>query len=172
MSPSRDAQSIKTESNAPEKGALREFDQSLPMSLLKAREAVMKKFVPHLREHGLSAQQWRVIRVLEQHKELELSELAEHCYILKPSLTRIVQNLESRELIQRKESLLDRRRSNVSLSDSGLALFKQIAPASAERYQFITERFGYGKLELLYQLLDELIDAVYEESDPDIADEG
>ena len=45
---------------------LREFGKSLPMSLLRAREAVMKKFIPTLKKYELSPQQWRVIRFLEQ----------------------------------------------------------------------------------------------------------
>jgi len=168
MSPSRDK--IKQATTSADSKSLREFDRSLPMSLLKAREAVMKKFVPSLREHGLSPQQWRVIRALEQNGEMELTELAEMCFILKPSLTRIVQNLEGRKLILRQESQLDRRRSAVSLTGSGKDLFEKVAPASAERYQFITERFGYGKMELLYQLLDELVEAVHEDSDPALSD--
>ena len=33
-----------------------------------------------------------------------------------------------------------------------------MAPESEARYKHITEIFGYGKLELLYELLDELVD--------------
>jgi homoprotocatechuate degradation regulator HpaR len=150
---------------------LRAFDRSLPMSLLKAREAVVKKFMPSLKAEGLTTQQWRVIRALEQHGEMELTELAEVCFILKPSMTRIVQNLEGREIISRHESEQDRRCSSVKLTDSGHNLFEKIAPASIERYEFITDKFGYGKLELLYQLLDELIDALYEETDPKHTDD-
>ena len=38
--------------------------RSLPMQLMRAREAVMKRFRPHLTERGLTDQQWRVIRPL------------------------------------------------------------------------------------------------------------
>jgi homoprotocatechuate degradation regulator HpaR len=145
---------------------LRNFDRSLPMSLLRAREAVIKKFLPSLRENELTTQQWRVIRALEQYEELELTELSEKCFILKPSMTRIIQNLEARKLILRQENKKDRRCSNVRLTPQAHELFKTIAPASIERYKFITEKFGYGKLELLYELLDELIDCLYDESDP------
>ena len=77
---------------------LRGFDRSLPMALLKAREAVMKKFVPALREHNLSPQQWRVIRAVHEQDGVDISELAERCYLLMPSLSRIVPNLEKRVL--------------------------------------------------------------------------
>ena len=42
-------------------------------------------------------------------------------------------------------------------TDKGFALYEIIAPQSAQRYESITKKFGYGKLELLYELLDELI---------------
>ena len=70
------------------------------MALLRAREAVMKKFIPALREHNLSPQQWRVIRALNEEDGLDISELAERCYLLMPSLSRIVPNLESRNLLR------------------------------------------------------------------------
>ena len=43
---------------------MRSFGQSLPMELLKAREAAMARFRPMLRGHGLTEQQWRCLRVL------------------------------------------------------------------------------------------------------------
>ena len=137
---------------------MRGFERSLPMSLLRAREAVMKKFAPHLRAHDLSAQQWRVLRALYENDGLEMSVLSERCYLLLPSLSRIVQNLEARELILRRTSSRDQRRSIISLAESGKQLVRVMAPESEARYAHITEVFGYGKLELLYELLDELVD--------------
>ncbi|MEZ5480055.1 MAG: homoprotocatechuate degradation operon regulator HpaR [Thiolinea sp.] len=136
---------------------MRNFERSLPMSLLKAREAVMKKFIPHLREHDLSPQQWRVLRALNENNGLEMSTLSEVCYLLMPSLSRIVQNLEGRGLVTRRTSERDQRRSIISLSPPGLELVELIAPESEARYEHITKVFGYGKLELLYELLEELV---------------
>lgn len=142
---------------------MRDFNRSLPMSLLRAREAVMTTFIPHLRKEGLSPQQWRVIRSLEQEDGLSISEISKRCHLLKPSMSRIVQNLESRDIIRRENSENDQRGSKLYLADKGLTLFKHIAPKSEERYNQITEKFGYGKLELLYELLDDLVNAVSEE---------
>ena len=144
---------------------MREFERSLPMSLLKARESVMKKFIPHLREHDLSPQQWRVLRALFETDGLEMSVLSEQCYLLMPSLSRIVQNLELRKLVSRRTSDTDQRRSIISLADEGERLVRIIAPKSEERYAHITEAFGYGKLELLYELLDELVVKLEAEED-------
>ena len=141
---------------------MRKFHRSLPMSLLKAREAVMRKFTPSLREHNLSAQQWRVLRILMEAQKLDITELSARCHLLAPSVSRIIQNLEKRELVKREAVPGDQRSSAISITDSGRDLFELIAPMSEERYDYITERFGYGKLELLYELLDELIEKLDE----------
>ena len=137
---------------------LRDFDRSLPMSLMRAREVVMKEFLPALRDNNLTPQQWRVIRSLEQVDSQTLSELSQRCYLMMPSVSRIVQALEARALITRASVAGDQRSSVLSLTKTGKALFEQVAPKSAERYEYITEKFGYGKLELLYELLDELVE--------------
>jgi homoprotocatechuate degradation regulator HpaR len=142
---------------------MRRFNRSLPMTLMKAREAVMREFTPHLREHGLSAQQWRVLRALEEEQTMDATEIANHCALLMPSLSRILQNLEARGLVNREPSENDLRRTLVTIAVDGRALFEVIAPLQEQRYDQITERFGYGKLELLYELLDELIEKVGEE---------
>jgi len=136
---------------------LRAFGNSLPMSLLRAREAVMKKIIPTLKKHDLSPQQWRVIRFLEQEDGLEMSELAERCFLMVPSLSRISKNLEARGLITRKNVASDLRRSELFLSNSGRKLYTKIAPKSAECYEHITQQFGQKKIGLLFKLLDELV---------------
>lgn len=127
------------------------------MALLRAREAVMKKFIPHLRANDLSPQQWRVLRALSETGELEMNEIAQRCYLLMPSLSRIIQYLDSRDLVERRISDRDQRRSIIRISETGRQLVAEMSHESEARYDHITEVFGYGKLELLYELLDELV---------------
>jgi homoprotocatechuate degradation regulator HpaR len=127
------------------------------MSLLQTREAVMKKFIPSLKEHGLTPQQWRVIRALEHESGLDISTLAERCYLLMPSISRIINHLNKEKIIERKAVDTDQRRSHIFLTDAGKALFAKVAPKSIERYVAIEEKYGVRKLELLYELLDDLI---------------
>jgi len=143
--------------------SLLSFDRSLPMTLLRAREVVMAEFIPALQEHGLSPQQWRTLRVLEQEDGLDMSEVAKRCHLLLPSLSRIIQNLEARDLISRQSVADDQRKNALFITKQGLALFAVIAPKSAERYQMITRQFGEEKLEQLYQLLEDLITTLEEQ---------
>ncbi len=153
----------KTKQQNLEGNSLLSFDRSLPMTLLRAHEAVMVKFIPTLQEHGLSAQQWRTLRVLEQEDGLDMSEVAKRCRILLPSMSRIIQNLATRDLIERKSVETDQRKYAIYITQTGLNLFAQIAPKSAERYEFITQQFGEEKLDLLYDLLGELITSIEED---------
>lgn len=143
-------------SNAARKGGqapLRDFRHSLPMELLKAREAAMARFRPMLRKHGLTEQQWRVIRALSEFDQIDAGELAQRSFLLAPSLTRILQHLENEGLIRRTPDSSDQRKSVVTLTSNGRYVFDQVAPESEILYAQIESEFGVDRLETLYALL-------------------
>ena len=135
---------------------MRDFAHSLPMALLSSRELVMSQFRPMLRKYELTEQQWRVLRALVEFVEVEVTELARRSYILSPSLSRILQNLEERGLVQRHAVQTDQRRARISISGKGRRLFNAIAPQSEAHYDKIAAAFGASKLAQLYDLLGEL----------------
>ncbi len=139
---------------------LRDFRHSLPMELLKAREAAMSRFRPMLREHGLTEQQWRVLRALAEFGSIDAGDLAARALLLAPSLTRILQHLESKGLIGRETDDSDLRKSVVTLTKGGQRLFDSIAPESEAVYSEIEADFGRDRLESLYGLLSELYTAL------------
>jgi homoprotocatechuate degradation regulator HpaR len=135
---------------------MREFSRSLPMSLLRAREAVMRQFRPSLRDHGLTEQQWRILRALASVDTIEVTELARVAFLLGPSLSRILRDLEARHLIERRVAKADLRRGMMSISPSGLQLIKAVAPSSEAIYAAITRRYGARKLRELQDMLHAL----------------
>src|SRR5216117_1314221 len=135
---------------------MREFSRSLPMSLLRAREAVMRQFRPSLRNHGLTEQQWRILRALTAVDTIEVTELARVAFLLGPSLSRILRDLEARDLIERRTAEADLRRGVVSISPKGLKLIEAVAPTSEAIYAEITSRYGARKLAELQDMLSEL----------------
>lgn len=139
---------------------MRPFRRSLPMQLMRAREAVMAHFRPHLATHGLSEQQWRVIRALEESGEFDIAALAENCCLHAASLSRILPNLESKGLILRRTSKTDQRRVMVSLTPQGRRLFADVAPESEAIYAALAEAMGPSRIETAYRVLDELIFAL------------
>src|SRR5712675_1492565 len=135
---------------------MREFSRSLPMSLLRAREAVMRQFRPSLRNHGLTEQQWRILRALTAVDTIEVTELARVAFLLGPSLSRILRDLEARHLIERRAAEADLRRGMVSISARGLRLIEAVAPSSEAIYTAITRRYGARKLAELQDMLGAL----------------
>jgi homoprotocatechuate degradation regulator HpaR len=135
---------------------MREFSRSLPMSLLRAREAVMRQFRPSLRDHGLTEQQWRILRALASVDTIEVTELARVAFLLGPSLSRILRDLEARHLIERRVVKADHRRGLVSISAKGVRLIETVAPTSEAIYADIARRYGTRKLRELQGMLHEL----------------
>lgn len=130
------------------------------MQLLQAREAAMAHFRPMLRKHGLTEQQWRVIRVLASEPTLEARELAARSLLLAPSLSRILSHLETAGLVVRKAHRADQRRSLLALTAAGQRKFRSVGPDSEALYNEIEARFGRNKLATLYSLLAELNEAI------------
>ena len=120
----------------------------------------MAGFRPMLREHGLTEQQWRVIRVLASEPELDATELANRSMLLAPSLSRILQFLEAEGLVTRKPHSADQRRMLLTLTGRGRRTFQAVGPDSEALYKQIEARFGGKKLATLNRLLSELIDAL------------
>ncbi len=141
---------------------LRAYSRSLPMALLRAREAVMQQFRPNLRRHGVTEQQWRVLRALQSRGGLEVTELARATCLLPPSLSRILRDLEARRLVVRRPVDNDLRRSRISIAPDGIALIEEVAPDSEAIYAEITRRFGALRLAELQGLLATLEAALAE----------
>ncbi len=139
---------------------LRSIDLSLPMQLLRAREAAMSRFRPMLRNHGLTEQQWRVLRVLAAEKQLDTGELSRLTFLLSPSLTRILKTLDQEGLVQRTPDPDDLRRVGVRLSKAGRKLYSEVSPDSERLYREIEDQFGLQKLNELYALLKDLQEAI------------
>jgi homoprotocatechuate degradation regulator HpaR len=135
---------------------MREFSRSLPMSLLRARAAVMRQFRPSLRRHDLTEQQWRILRALSATDAIEVTELARTAFLLGPSLSRILRDLEARKLIERTTAKTDLRRGVVSISEKGVKLMEVVAPSSEAIYSAITRRYGAKKLAELQEMLGAL----------------
>jgi len=134
--------------------------RSLPIALLRAREAVMAYFRPHHRKGGITEQQWRVIRVLYLDRETDATTLARRSYLLPPSLSRILRDLEAAGYIRRRPGEDDSRLSLLSLSPEGSAAVTRAAPFLDGIHREIARRFGGERVDALLGLLAELENAL------------
>lgn len=116
---------------------------------------------PSLREHGLSDQQWRVLRVLGEHANdpagVETGRVAREAFLLGPSLTGVLNRMERDGLVARSRCPQDARRTVVRATPQGLALVAVLSQAIEAHYAWLETRLGQSQLSQLYTLLDGVI---------------
>jgi homoprotocatechuate degradation regulator HpaR len=136
--------------------------RNLPRLLLEAREAVMAHTRPSLRVHGLSDQQWRVLRVLGEHADeaagVETGRVAREAYLLGPSLTGVLTRMERDGWIERQRCPQDARRTVVRATPAGLAKVQALSQTIEAHYRWMEQGLGKTNLKALYELLDGVID--------------
>lgn len=136
--------------------ALQRTDRSLPIALLRAREAVMAPIREMLADAGVTEQQWRVLRVLQEDGPMDSARAAQMSSLLPPSLSRIVQTLNTKDLVNRSSPESDRRRQMLAISPRGEALLARYREEALSIALKNEQRLGKERLELLLDLLAEL----------------
>lgn len=131
--------------------------RNLPLLLLMAREAVMSNFRPILNRHGITEQQWRILRVLIEAGEMEQRLICDACQILAPSLAGILSRMEEVGLIERRKVPNDQRRVLVAPTQQARDVAKAMAPAIEARYGQLEEELGKPFLDEFYSMIDQLL---------------
>ncbi|RZI40611.1 homoprotocatechuate degradation operon regulator HpaR [Herbaspirillum sp. HC18] len=128
-------------------------NRNLPQLLLTARESLMSHFRPILNHFGVTEQQWRILRVLDQHGQLAPWELCEMCQILSPSMAGMLARMEETGLVRKTPNPEDPRRMIVRLAAKGDRLLMEMAPLIDEQYQYIEQAYGKRMLDDMFELL-------------------
>jgi len=131
--------------------------RNLPLLLLHARESVIGRFRPILNAHGVTEQQWRIVRALLERGPLEPRQIGEVCRISSPSLAGVLSRMDDMGLVKRERLEHDQRRVKVSLTPKSRALAAKLAPQIEEIYQTIEGHIGSEFIGRFYATLDELI---------------
>ncbi len=132
--------------------------RNLPLLMLQAREHVIGYFRPVLNAHGITEQQWRVVRVLLDAGALEPREIGELCRLSSPSLAGVLSRMEELGFVDRKRLAHDQRRVRVSLTPRSRALAARMAPQIEAVYARVERLLGEEFSRHLYEALDALIE--------------
>jgi homoprotocatechuate degradation regulator HpaR len=143
--------------------------RQLPVLLHRTREALAVHFRKIFLQHDLTDPQWRVLRLLAQVEEIDVSNLAQRSYLMRTSLSRILRDLAARELIVRRTSSTDGRRFFHALTFKGRRLIDEVSPSFNPVYKEIESRFGIGRIEDLNKRLTDLLAAIQIVSDEPFA---
>jgi homoprotocatechuate degradation regulator HpaR len=133
--------------------------RNLPQLFLQARDALMSHFKPILNHFGVTDQQWRILRVLDKHGQLEQWEICDMCQILSSSMAGVLARMEETGLISRTRHADDQRRVLVRLAPAGERLMTEMAPLIELQYRHMEQAFGTQVLDDVFNALENFISA-------------
>ncbi len=116
----------------------------------------MSRFRPVLNQHGITEQQWRILRVLLDEDGLEPRQLCERCLISSPSIAGVLMRMEEAGWIKRERMEHDQRRVKVTVTASTKKLGKSIAPMIEREYIELEKHVGVKQLQQVYDVLHTL----------------
>ena len=92
-----------------------------------ASTAIARRLQKNFKQHGIdiTIEQWSVLYHLWKRNGLSQQELCNATFRDKPSITRLVDNLEKQKLVKRVASVEDRRINMICLSEAAAALRDQ-----------------------------------------------
>ena len=137
--------------------ATRPARRNLPLLLLQSRERLLARFRPVLNTHGITEQQYRVLRAIESAGPLEPRQIGAICHISSPSLTGVLARMEAMDLVARERLAHDQRRVMVSLTPASRAMFRQMKPRIEAVYQTLEAVLGPELTAEIYSTLDRFL---------------
>ena len=126
----------------------------------------MGRFRPILNAHGITEQQWRIVRALLDTGPMEPHQIGQICAISSPSLAGMLARMEELKLISRKRLDHDQRRVRVSLTAGSRSLAKRMTPSIEEAYAEMERTLGPEFVEQCYAMLDKIGAALSSQSRP------
>jgi len=132
---------------------LPKFDQTMAWVVFDANEAVIAPLRPVLRDYNVTEQQWRAMRVINDRRIIDATGLAEAAMLHPTSVSRILRDLELRNLVVRQPDAGDRRRNVVALSPEGRELVRTLSWHVLHFMREHLRRFGADRMA---HLVDEL----------------
>jgi len=131
--------------------------RNLPHLLLRGRDLLMAQFRPLLGEHGLTEQQWRILRELLEQGPQEPRQLCEACSISSPSLVGVLQRMEEAGLVARERMAHDQRRVSISMTPKSRQIARRLVPQVEARYALLEQALGVQAMQEVYDALDALL---------------
>lgn len=105
---------------------------------------------------ALSVTEWRIMAVLGEYPGASADEVSAKIQIEKSIISRNLQKLLSRHLVIREVDEADRRRQNLSLTNTGKDVYRQIIPVSYEYEEVLLKCFNKQERKQFDGLIDRL----------------
>jgi DNA-binding MarR family transcriptional regulator len=109
------------------------------------------------RNLGLSPTEWRLLRALAKCDGPQMSELAQRAMVKRPTLSRAIDCLERRRLVERSKADEDQRCCRVLLTERGRQVAARLLSRAGKRQLEISQSLGAEEVQRLEACLSQLI---------------
>lgn len=106
----------------------------------------------------LTAMQWEPLLLLSLGRADTVAALARECQMDCGAMTRMLDRLEQKQLVQRHRSETDRRVVNLTLTDKGREAAAAIPPVAREELARHLHEFSSAEIELLVSMLSRMLE--------------
>jgi DNA-binding MarR family transcriptional regulator len=134
-----------------------DLNQFLPYLLNQAAEVTSVAFQDSYRDHGLTRTEWRVMANLGAQGSLTAAQICRITFTDKTKISRAVQGLEQAGWLRRGTVATDRRRENLTLTDAGRILCRQIEHRALDFDAALRQSLGPAQAAALANVLQTLI---------------
>ncbi len=128
------------------------------MMLHRTLDVVIPKYRAVFKEHGISEQQWRILRVLWERQRCTSAELAKITLIPSPSMVGVIDRMMKKSLVLRDRSKDDRRVVHVSLTDKGRDLQNELMPQIDAIYETLINQCDADAWQTMINTMQIIID--------------
>mgnify|MGYP000688771141 CR=1 FL=1 len=114
--------------------------QKLIINQLFTGKWIASIIAKHLKQFGLSTQQYNVLRILRGQKSnaISVNEIADRMIDKMSNVSRLIDKLTQKELVRRKINFEDRRQVDIEITDKGLKLVNQVEQEESKLNQNFT----------------------------------
>lgn len=125
-----------------------------------ATTAIARRLEKNFRENGieLTIEQWSVLYHLWKEEGVSQQQLCEMTFKDKPSITRLIDNLERQKMVVRVASMEDRRVNLVYLTDAARDLHEKTMVIANETLNEALLGVSKGQIEIAKEVLQKVYD--------------
>lgn len=126
------------------------------LNVLFTQNVISEKLNEILKEYGISAEQFNVLRILrgQKNKPVNMCMIQERMIAKTSNTTRLVDKLLAKGLVSRKVCESNRRKMEISITTEGLNLLSELDPKIESHEDIFAANLTSEELELFNHLLE------------------
>lgn len=133
------------------------IEQEAALSIMRTSDLLENRFARLFREHGLTASQYNVLRILRgEGRPMPCLEVADRMIQVAPAITRVVNQLLELELIVKTQCSEDRRVFHIEITTAGKRLLKKIDEPLLNLHRSLLSGLSKKDLRTLIKVMEDV----------------